>query len=318
MYLFEESVARAAKSAGMRAVVGEVLYDFPSPNYGPLKNGFRYVSQMLEKWGDDPLVNVAIEPHSTYLCSPDLLLEAADMAWSNNVPLVLHLAETDSEVQQVIQSYGCRPVEHLQSLGLLKSNLVACHAVKVNQDEIMMLAEGRVKVAHNAESNMKLASGVAPVPEMVSAGVCVGLGTDGCCSNNDLDLFREMDSVAKLHKVFKGDPTVLPALRVLQMATIDAARSLGLEQRVGSLAVGKQADIVVLDASKAHSVPTFDPVSHLVYNADGSDVLHVVIDGMVVCENRQLQTIDLNEIVGRVREIAKDFRPFANNGSNRL
>ncbi len=317
MYLFEGSVARAAKQAGMRAVVGEVLYDFPSPNYGPLDKGFEYVTEMLEKWRNDPLIKVAVEPHSPYLCSPELLERAAGLAERYQVPLVIHLAETEAEVEQIVERYGCRPVEHLHKLGLLKANLLACHAVKVNREEISLLAAGKVKIAHNPESNMKLASGLAPVAQMLDAGICVGLGTDGACSNNDLDLFREMDTVAKMHKAAALDPTVMPAGRVLELATMGGARALGLEAAIGSLEAGKRADLVVVDFSRPHLTPVFNPVSHLVYCASGRDVRHVVIDGQVVCRERQLTTIDLEKVIRDVNQAAAAFRPLSQYRSSR-
>ncbi len=317
MYLFEDSVARAAREAGMRAVVGEVLYDFPSPNYGPLEKGFEYVGQMLEKWRQDPLIGVAVEPHSPYLCSPGLLERAAGLAEDYQVPLVIHLAETEAEVEQIGQRYGCRPVEHLNNLGLLTSNLLACHAVKVNQSEIELLAAGRVKIAHNQESNMKLASGLAPIPDMLDAGICVGLGTDGTSSNNDLDLFREMDTVAKMHKAFTLDPTVMPAGLVLELATAGGARALGLEDEIGTLEVGKRADVVVVDFSRPHLVPVFDPVSHLVYSASGRDVRHVVIDGRVVCRDSRLTTIELEKVIRDINQAAEAFRPLSQYRSRR-
>ncbi len=311
MYLFEDSVARAAKQAGMRAVVGEVLYDFPSPNYGPLEKGFEYVTRMLDKWRHDPLISVAVEPHSPYLCSPELLEKAALLADSYQAQLVIHLAETEAEVQQINQRYGCRPVQHLHNLGLLTANLLACHAVKVNQAEIELLAAGRVKIAHNEESNMKLASGLAPIPDMLEAGICVGLGTDGASSNNDLDLLREMDTVAKMHKAFTLDPTVMPARQVLELATCGGARALALEDIVGSLEAGKRADVVVVDFTRPNLVPVFDPISHLVYSASGRDVRHVVIDGQVVCRDRHLTTIDLEKVIRDVNQAAEAFRPLS-------
>jgi 5-methylthioadenosine/S-adenosylhomocysteine deaminase len=185
MYLFEDAVARAAKKAGMRAVVGEVLYDFDSPNYGPIENGFKYTQKMIDTWQDDPLVTIAVEPHSTYLCAPQLLKQAFDLTQSYNLPLVIHLAESKSEIAQIKERYNRTPVEHLAELGILAPNLLACHCVELTDNDIALLQRFDVKVAHNAESNMKLASGVAPIPRLINEGICVGMGTDGCASNND-------------------------------------------------------------------------------------------------------------------------------------
>ncbi|MGE0083655.1 MAG: amidohydrolase [Desulfococcaceae bacterium] len=308
MYLFEDRVAEAAKSAGMRAVVGEVLYDFPSPNYGPIAAGFRYAEDMIRKWQNDPLITVAVEPHSPYLCAPDLLKTAAEMSRRHQIPLVIHVSETQSEVSQMQEKYGCSPVEHLANLHVLGPNLLACHCVALSDHDISLLQQTDTKVSHNPESNMKLASGIAPVPKLLNAGICVGLGTDGCSSNNNLDLFSEMDMAAKLHKVSTLDPTVMDAHTVLGMCTSEGARALGLGHICGSLEPGKQADIIVIDMNKPHLIPLYHPQSHLVYSVRGSDVVTSVIDGKVVMENRHLLTIDAEKVMAEVQKIAKTVR----------
>ncbi|MFZ0133766.1 MAG: amidohydrolase [Desulfobacterales bacterium] len=309
MYLFEDAVARAASAAGMRAVVGEVLYDFPSPNYGPIENGFAYVERMIETWRNDPLITVALEPHSPYLCAAGLLEKAAALARENGLPLVTHLSETRAEVDRIRASYGCTPVAWLAELGVLGPDLLACHCVVLTPEDIALLKAHDVKVAHNPESNMKLASGIAPVPELLRAGVCVAIGTDGCASNNDLDLFLEMDSAAKLHKVGTLDPTVLDATTVLQMATSAGARALGLGHMTGSLEVGKAADLIVIDTARPHLTPMYNPVSHLVYAVRGSDVGTVVINGRLVVENGRLLSLDERQVMADVNRIAARFRP---------
>ena len=183
-----------------------------------------------------------------------------------------HLSENQSEVDEVSKRYGCRPVAHLENLGLLSSNLIACHCVWLTEAEMDLLAERGVRVVHNPESNMKLASGVAPIPDLLKRGVPVGLGTDGCASNNNLDLFQEMDFAAKVHKVHRLDPTVMPAETVLEMATQGGARVLGMEAEIGSLEAGKKADVIVVDLNRPHLQPVYNVVSHLVYAATGADV----------------------------------------------
>jgi 5-methylthioadenosine/S-adenosylhomocysteine deaminase len=304
MYLFEGAVAEAASECGLRAVVGEVLYDFPSPNYGPIDQGFEYTRRLIERWSGHPLITVAVEPHSPYLCAPELLQRASALAVEKQVPLVIHLSETQSEVDQINEKYGATPVEHLAALQVLGPNLVACHAVVLSDNDIALLKQNDVKVSHNPESNMKLASGVAPVSRLLDAGVCVGLGTDGCASNNNLDLLLEMDTAAKLHKVWQLDPTVVQAPAVLRMATIDAARVLGLHQSIGSLEAGKLADIIVVDTGKPHLTPMYDPVSHLVYAARGRDVRHVMVHGRMLMENYELQTIDRSRVLRQARQEA--------------
>ena len=307
MYLFEDAVARAAREAGMRAVVGEVLYDFDSPNYGPIEKGFEYTQMLIDTWRDDPLITIAVEPHSVYLCAPELLKKAFQLTQAFDLPLVIHLAESKSEVEQIKERYDKTPVEHLAEIGVLAPNVVACHCVELTANDISLLQRFDVKVAHNAESNMKLASGVAPIPELLNNGVCVGLGTDGCASNNDLDLFLEMDTVAKLHKAKTLDPTVMDALQVLKMATTQSARTLGLDQFVGSLETGKKADLIIIDTNKPHLTPMYNPVSHLVYAAMGSDVTTSIINGTVVMEERKLKSLNLKKVMDDVNKIAKEI-----------
>ncbi len=304
MYLFEHKVAEAAKKAGVRALVGEVLYDFPSPCYGEVENGLEYTKKLIEKWRGDPLVSVAVEPHSLYTCSPELLKKCSRMSADLDVPLVVHLSETEAEVKQVMETYGRRPVAHLDALGLLDHRLVADHCVVLDDADIHMLAKNRVKVVHNPESNMKLASGIAPVPRLLEAGITVALGTDGCASNNDLDMFGEMDTCAKLHKAASLDPTVLSAETTLRMATVSGAAALGWEGKTGQLAPGMAADLIVVDFKKPHLTPVYNPVSHLVYAAGAADVRHSIIDGQLVMKDRALLTLDMEEIFGRVREFA--------------
>lgn len=307
MYLFEDAVARAACDAGMRAVVGEVLYDFDSPNYGPIAKGFKYTRKMIDTWQEHPLVTIAVEPHSTYLCAPELLQKAFDLARDHSLPLVIHLAESKSEVAQIKERFGRTPVEHLAHLGLLAPNVVACHCVELTENDIALLKRFDVKVAHNAESNMKLASGVAPIPRLLDEGICVGLGTDGCASNNNLDLFLEMDTVAKIHKAKTLDPTVMDAQTVLKMATIMSAQALGLESFIGSLETGKKADLIIVDTAQPHLTPMYNPVSHMVYAARGSDVTTVIINGTVVMEGCQLKTMDLRSVIDNVNKIAREI-----------
>ena len=308
MYLFEDEVAHAARDAGLRCVLGEVLYDFPSPNYGEVKNGIAYTKTLIESWRDDPLVSVAVEPHSLYTCSPQLLSEAHGIARDYGVPLIIHVAETAAEISEVRDRYGKHPVDHLHGLGLLGPDLIASHCVHLNERHLKVMAEHGVSVVTNPESNMKLASGVAPVPEMMAAGITVGLGTDGCASNNDLDMFAEMDTVAKLHKVNCLDPTVTDAVTVLRMATIEGARALGLDGITGSVEDGKKADLIVVDTDKPHLTPLYNPYSHLVYSARGQDVSHTIINGRVVMDRRTLLSLDLDAVMARARDKARLVR----------
>lgn len=312
MYLFEEEVARAAKEAGVRCLIGEVLYDFPSPNYGIIEKGFEYAESLINRWKDDPIISIAVEPHSLYTCSPDLLIRANKLAHDYNVPLVIHMAETISELKEIKERYKKRPFEHLDSLGILGPHLIAVHCVHIDDAEIKRMVDYGVKAVNNPESNMKLASGVSPVSKMLDSGITVGLGTDGCASNNNLDLFTEMDMAAKVHKVQTMDPTVLDALTVLRMATIEGAKVLGLGDITGSLEKGKKADVIIIDTNKPHLTPIYNPYSHIVYAARGNDVSHSIINGRLVMEDRKTLTIDLNKVMESALQQSKKVMKWLN------
>ncbi|MGQ9694825.1 MAG: amidohydrolase [Thermodesulfobacteriota bacterium] len=295
-YFFEDQVAQAVELTGLRAVLGQGILDFPTPDATNPNLALKRAERFIENCQNFKLITPALFPHAVYTCSPSLLRRCRDLAEEYGVPLIIHLAETKSELAEVSKRYGLTPVHHLHKLGLLSSNLIACHCVWLNEEEMDLLAERGVRVVHNPESNMKLASGVAPVPDLLARGVVVGLGTDGCASNNNLDLFQEMDTAAKLHKVFRLDPTVMPAEAVLHMATLGGAKVLGMEEEIGSLAVGKKADIIILDLDRPHLQPIYNIVSHLVYAASGADVRHVIINGQIIMKDRQILTLDKEEI----------------------
>lgn len=310
MYIFEDETARAAKEAGMRCLVGEVLFDFPSPNFKTTAEGIAYTKMLIEKWKDDPLVNIIIEPHSLYTCSTPLLTEVKELAEAKrlaedyHLPMGLHLLENAAEKKQLEEKFGKSAVSFLGDIGYLDEQLIAFHCVYFSDKDMKIFADHGCKVVHNPASNMKLASGVAPVPEMLKAGITVGLGTDGCASNNNLDIIKEMSTAAKLHKVARLDPTVMDAQTVVRMATIEGAKALGMERTTGSLEIGKKADIIIIGLSKPHLTPLYSEYSHLVYAASGADVDTVIINGKVVMENRRLLTINEEEVMHKVREIA--------------
>ena len=304
MYLFEDETARAAKAAGIRCLIGEVLFDFPSHNFKTVAEGTAYTKMLIENWRNDSLVNIIIEPHSLYTCSKPLLDEVKELAKNYNVPIGLHLLENAAEKKQLEDKFGKSAVSFLKDIGYLDEKLIAFHCVYFSADDMKMFADHGCKVSHNPASNMKLASGVAPVPEMIRAGITVGLGTDGCASNNTLDMIKEMSMAAKLHKVSMLDPTVMDAQTVVRMATIEGAKVLGMENKIGSLEAGKKADIIIIGLNKPHLTPLYSEYSHLVYAASGADVDTVVINGKVVMENRRLLTIDEEEVMQKVREIA--------------
>lgn len=314
MYLFAADVCRAVERSGMRAWVGEVLYDFPSPNYGELANGFAYTEELLAQYRNHDLIQITIDPHAVYTCAPELLVRLGSMARDNDLLYHIHLAENSDEVNTCKERYGCSPVQHLEKLGLLDKHVVAAHCVMVTDDEIDLMAERGVKVAHCPESNLKLASGVAPVPKLIDQGVTVGIGTDGAASNNDVDMFGEMNTAAKVHKFTSMDPTAMDAVSTLRAGTMGGASVLGADKVIGSLEVGKKADCIVIDLDQPHLTPLYNPVSHLVYAARGGDVIHSVINGRVVMEGRQLLTLDENAIIRKIQEIAAGIGKQRNAG----
>lgn len=301
MYIFEDDIARAAKKAGMRCLLGEVLFDFPSPNFKTPQEGLKYTEMLIQKWDKDPLVNIVVEPHTLYTCSETLIRDSKTLADRYGVPIAMHYLETKSEREQLTEKYGKNPTLFLQDIGYLTERFIAFHCVWMNEEDMRMFADNGCSAVHNPESNMKLASGVAPVPEMLKAGVTVGLGTDGCASNNNLDMFQEMDSAAKLHKVSRLDPTVMDAKTVVRMATCEGAKALGMGKIVGSLEAGKKADIILIDLRKPHLTPLYNEYSHIVYAVNGADVDTVLINGNVVMKNRRLLTIEENEIMEMAR-----------------
>ncbi len=312
MYIFEDETARAAKEAGLRCLIGEVLFDFSSPSCKTPDEGIAYTRRLADKWQDDPLINIIVEPHALYTCSPALLRDAKKIADEYRLIMGVHLLENQSERDQLQEKFGKSAVAFLEEIGCLNERLLAFHCVCLSADDMKLFAKYGCKVSHNPSSNMKLASGVAPVPEMLKAGINVGLGTDGCASNNTLDMIREMSTAAKLHKVARLDPTVMDAQTVVRMATINGAKALGMGHLTGSLEIGKKADIIILDLNKPHLTPIYSEYSHLVYAANGADVDTVIINGKVVMENRQLLTINEGDVMNEVRKIAVKIKKSMN------
>jgi len=307
-YFYESSVAQAAIDAGMRAVTAQGFIDSPAGGNDTLSRNIEIAERFIDKWrGKSGLLTPALFCHSPYTCSPDTLKEVKKVSRGAKVPYIVHLAETRDEVRIIRERYGVSPVMHLEKSGVLDNATIAVHCVWLEEKDLEMLAERGVKVSHNPESNMKLASGVAPVPDMLGKGISVGLGTDGSASNNDMDLFTEMDTAAKIHKVFRGDPTVMDAITVLKMATIGGARVLNLADRIGSVEVGKDADIILIDTRKPHLTPLYNCYSQLVYAANGADVSTVIINGKVVLKERRFPGLDIEDILNRARKIAREI-----------
>jgi len=305
MYFFGDEVASVLVEAGMRGVVAESLIDFPTPRCQTPEEMMEKQRELADTYRDHPLITPSVAAHAPYTVSACNLVKEAELAEEIGIPMQIHLAETRWELEKLLNEKGRSPVAYLADLGVLSERTIAAHCVHVSPEDIDILTEFEVGVAHNPVSNLKLASGVAPVPAMVEAGVKIGLGTDGPASNNTLDLMRDMQLTALLHKGVFGDPTVLPARFMIEMATIGGARVLGLESEIGTLAEGKQADLVCISANGPHATPTFDPWSYLIFAARASDVRHVLIRGRLVVGNRTLNTIDQERIEAQANEFAE-------------
>jgi len=309
MYYFEDAIARVAKEAGMRGVVGETILDFPAPDNKTVPAALEYTEAFLKRWQGDPLVRAAVAPHSIYTASEKTLRECAALARRYHAPILIHLSETKKENDDSLAKHGMSPTAYLEKIGVLGPDVLAAHCVWVDAADMALLAKRGVGCSHNPSSNMKLGSGVAPVPEMLAAGVRVGLGTDGPAgSNNDLNLMEEMDLAAKLQKVMKRDPRALPAIEALELATIGGARSLHMEKEIGSLEAGKQADLILIRTGAPHAVPMYDVYSQIVYALKAGDVETVVIAGRIVMRDRRMLTLDEAEILRKAREYAAQVK----------
>jgi 5-methylthioadenosine/S-adenosylhomocysteine deaminase len=308
-YFFENRIAEATKACGMRAVLSQGFADFATPDNPKFEKIMESADRFVKRWLPcAPMITPAFFCHSPYTCSPETLVNVKHAAREAGILYLIHLLENKDEMDTIEKRYGRKPVPHLLHLGVLDAQTIAVHCNWLSPEDLAIFADLGVRVSHNPVSSMKLASGVAPVPQMLKAGIAVGLGTDGAASNNDLDMFREMDAAAKIHKVTALDPTVMSAETVVKMATIGGARVLGLENLIGSIETGKQADIILVDMNQPHLTPLYNPYSQLVYAARGSDVITSIINGKIVMENRRLLTINLPQTMDQVRKIADHIR----------
>jgi 5-methylthioadenosine/S-adenosylhomocysteine deaminase len=308
MYYFEEEIARVTKAAGLRGVLGETIIKFPVPDAKTPAEGLARAERFAKAFAGDELITPAVAPHAMYTNDPDTLKACRALADRLHIPLITHLAETEDEVKTSKEKYHLTPTAFLDSIGFWGPRSIAAHAVHVTPADIRILADRHVAVAHNPESNMKLASGAAPVEAMRKAGVTVGLGTDGAASNNDLDMFEAMRQAAFLQKLVSGDPRAIPAPVALEMGTIDGARAIGMEKTLGSLEAGKRADIIVVSMSSARQTPMYDPVSHLVYVTRGDDVQTTIVNGRVLMRDRKVLTLDTAQVLAEARAYAEKVR----------
>jgi 5-methylthioadenosine/S-adenosylhomocysteine deaminase len=306
MYFYEGSVAEAVREAGLRAILGHAVIEAGSAA-ADVERMVSDVERFVEQWRSDERIVPAIAPHAPYTISPELFRRLHALAERLAVPLLTHLAETQDEGRDILARYGRTPTRHLAELGVLDERLIAAHCVWLDAAEIELLATRRTGIVHCPRSNLKLASGVAPVPDLLRAGALVGLGTDGAASNNELDLLSEIQVAALIHKGVRLDPLAVPALAALEMATIGGARALKLDHLTGSLEAGKRADLIVVDLDENNLVPLYDPVSHLAYAVAAADVRTVVIDGRVILDDGKLLTLDEPEVRRQVRALATDI-----------
>ncbi|MFZ5646457.1 MAG: amidohydrolase [Bacillota bacterium] len=303
MYFHMGQVARAVEKAGMRADLSRGMI-----GVGPeAESAIDYSRYFVEKWHGQAngRITVRLGPHAPYTCPPDYMKKVIDLAGDLNVGIHIHLAETKTEIEDMANKYGMTPIRLMDSVGLFELPVLAAHCVHLDEEDIRILARKKVGVAHNPESNMKLASGIAPVTSMLEAGVTVGLGTDGAASNNNLDMLEEMRSAALLQKVSTMNPLALPSFQALRMATRGGAEALGMGGKIGLIRKGFNADIILVETRKPHLFPRHDWIAHIVYAAQSSDINTVIIDGNIVMEGRKVLTIDEGEVYEQVQTRAE-------------
>lgn len=315
MYYYEADVARALSEAGMRGVLGQTILKFPSPDAPSYEDSLAYTRQFIEEWKDHPLITPAVAPHAPYTNTPETLKACTELALEHDVPLVTHIAETRLEVEDSRRDHDMPVIPYVKQFGMLEAKVLAAHCVHVDSDEMRLMHQHDTHVAHNPTSNLKLASGIAPVNEMLERGLVVGIGTDGTASNNDLDMFDEMRLAAFLAKGASADPTALPARQALAMATRIGAEALFLDDITGSLEAGKRADLVTLDHTPLHNSPHFrrDPnaiYSQIVYAAKSTDILDVMVEGQWLMRDRALLTIDENAVRAAANDYAQKIDAF--------
>ncbi len=312
MYYFEDVIAEETVRAGMRGVLGETVIDFPVPDNKTWDAAMKYVEKYAAKWKGNHLITPALAPHAPYTVSTEHLKQCRDIATRLGIPIVMHVAEAPTETETIKKQYNASPVAYLHSLNFLDKTVIAAHMVYPTEEDIRTLAAKEVGVAHCPQSNMKLSSGTSPVPQMLKAGVNVGLGTDGAASNNDLSMWEEMDTAAKLHKLVSMNPTVLSAKEAVEMATIRGARAIHLDKQIGSLEAGKLADLIIVGMSSEHQTPVYNVYSQLVYATKASDVETVMIHGKIVMQNRRVLTINERAVLQKANFYRDQIRKSLN------
>ena len=308
MYYFEEEIAKAAIEAGLRGVLGQTIIQFPVADAKTPADALARAERFIREFKDNGLVVPAVAPHALYTNDKATLLTSAELGRKYGVPVIIHFSESEDEVRLAREQYRMTPAAYLESIGFWGPKTLAAHGIWVTDDDIAVLKRRAVGVAHNPESNMKLASGAAPVTKYLSAGVAVGLGTDGAASNNDLDMFEAMRQASFLAKLSTRDPTALSAQTALDMATIGGARALHMDRLVGSLEPGKRADLIAVSMSATRQTPLYDPVSHLVYATRGDDVRTTIVNGKVLMTDRRVRTLDRAAVIAAANRLAASVR----------
>jgi 5-methylthioadenosine/S-adenosylhomocysteine deaminase len=316
MYYFEDVIADTAKECGMRGVLGETIIGFPSPDSKTPADALRATERFLTRFHDDPLITPAVAPHAIYTNSDETLKQARALANRFHMPLLIHLSETKRENEETQAKRGQTPTAALEALGVFNGRTLAAHAVWVDDAGLRILRARGVGIAHCPSSNMMLASGAAPVTKMLELGLAVGLGTDGAAgSNNDLNMFEEMDLASKLQKLITGDPRSVPVRQALEMATIGGARALGLDKEIGSLEPGKRADLITVRLDRPNAVPLYGVYSQMVFALKGSDVLDVMVNGRLVVREAQALTLDTKQVLAKAEEFGRKVRASLKTGA---
>ena len=308
MYYFEEEIAKATKEAGLRGVLGQTVIQFPVADAKTPADALARAEAFIEQFAGDDLITPAIAPHALYTLDAKTLKAVRALADREHAPVLIHLSETRDEVTSARQKYKMTSTAYLDSIGFWGGRTLAAHGVWLTPADIRILARRNVGVSHNPESNMKLASGTAPVLAMRAAGIHVGLGTDGAASNNDLDMFEAMRQTAFLYKLQTRDPRAMPARTALELATIEGARALGLDGQIGSLEPAKRADVIVVSMSGARQTPMYDPLSHLVYVTRGDDVQTTIVNGKILMRDRKVLTLNEADVLSEARAFAVKVR----------
>jgi 5-methylthioadenosine/S-adenosylhomocysteine deaminase len=308
MYYFEEEVARVTREAGLRGVLGQTVIEFPVADAKTPRDALARAEAFIREFQKDDLVTPALAPHAVYTLDAETLRRTRDLAMKYNAPVLIHLAETEAETGLSQERHKARPVAALDAMGFWGPHIIAAHGVWIQPQEMPLLQKHGVRVSHNPESNMKLASGAAPVEDYLKAGVTVGLGTDGAASNNDLDMFEAMRQAAFLQKHATRDPRALSARTALEMATIGGARVIGQEQRIGSLEAGKLADVIVVRMDAPRQTPMYDPISHLVYATRGDDVETTIVNGRVLMRGGKVLSLNEAQVLEAARTAAGQVR----------